>query len=459
MTQVKQATVHGFNPHESVAHTKRFLEYWTADVEFRKIYDEFPEKAMTQYGLKADHSRLQALIDRNAVGIQTEEVMEYRAFIRSKLEFRHRYRVEGAPSNEKFRLWRERQMRRAFWELSPTRADAVVHAPICFELSAGCTVGCWFCGVAAESFAGNFEYTPENVTLWREVLGITHEIVGDGAGCGFCYWATDPLDNPDYESLITDFHDILGRLPQTTTAIPLRDVERTRSLLQLSARLSEGIERFSVLSRGQFKRIMESFTAEELVMVELIPQFNHNVSPKVLAGSARNRLKAGKKVVPMTTPKSTEDGGTIACVSGFLVNMVERKVQLISPCTANQRWPLGYIVFYEFKFNTAAEFRDGMESAIANAMRMNVDNDDAVRLHPKLKMTRHENGVTLSSSAINLDMASQIESSVLSELIAKGETLSEIANQRAERCGVPHAWTHQEVDHLWNQGLLEEVIR
>lgn len=445
--------------HPSVAHTKRFLEYWTADREFRQAYDADPPETVRRYGLAVEPAKLRALIDPHGIGMDSEEVNAYRAFIRSKLEFRNQYRIEGAPSNPRFRAWRQRQIKRALWELGPVRADSVVHAPVCFELSKGCTVGCWFCGVGAKPFGGNFEYSAPNSELWRGALEAVRDLVGPGAGCGFCYWATDPLDNPDYEKFILDFHQILGRLPQTTTAIALRDLARTRALLEMSRRLTSGVERFSVLSGGQFRRVMEAFSPEELVMVELIPQFNHEASPKVSAGAVRERLitvKGGK--VPATSTRNTEDGGTIACVSGFLVNMVERRVRLISPCSANKRWPLGYLVFDEFRFDTVAEFRAGLEAAIANAMKMHMGLDDPIRLHAQLAMARNEDGVTLSNSAVRLKLKSQIEPVVLTEMIAAGATLSDIANARAERCGVPHLWTHQEVHGLWNEGLLDEEI-
>jgi radical SAM family RiPP maturation amino acid epimerase len=443
--------------HPSVPHTKRFLEYWTADRDFRRAYDTDPLETVKRHGLQVDPAKLRSILDPNGIGADSDEAFAYRSFIRGKLQFRNRYRIEGAPSHPRFAVWRQRQMQRVYWELGPVRAESVVHAPICFELSKGCTVGCWFCGVGAEPFGGNFEYTPENAGLWRGTLEAVRELVGPGAGCGFCYWATDPLDNPDYEKFILDFHEILGRLPQTTTAQPLRNLPRTRALLAISARLTHGVERFSVLSVGQFRRIMEAFTPEELTMVELIPQFNSDASPKASAGAVRERLvKLNGVGVSKTSTRDTEDGGSIACVSGFLVNMVERVVRLISPCSANHRWPLGYVIFDEFHFNTASEFRAGIEAAIAHAMKTNLDLGDPVRLNPLLKMERHTDGVTLSNAVMSVKMASQIEPVVLPECIERGALLSEIADIRAERCGVPHLWTHHEIDAIWRAGVLDE---
>jgi radical SAM family RiPP maturation amino acid epimerase len=459
MTTQTQLAIDVTAVHPSVPHTKRFLEYWTADREFRQAYDTDPPGAIQRFGLDVDPAKLRALIDPQNIGIESDEVDAYRAFIRSKLAFRSHYRIEGTPANDPFRGWRQRQMKRAFWELGPIRADSVVHAPICFELSHGCTVGCWFCGVGAKPFGGHFEYTAANSALWRGTLEAALALIGPGAGCGFCYWATDPLDNPDYEKFVGDFHQILGRLPQTTTAIPLRDLTRTRALLEMSRQLTHGVERFSVLSPGQFRRLMEAFTPEELLMVELIPQFNHDASPKVLAGAVRDRLQArGEKAMPDTSTRNTEDGGTIACVSGFLVNMVERRARLISPCSANERWPLGYMVFDEFRFDTPADFRAGVEAAFSNAMKTTLGTDDPVRLEPRLTMTRQDDTVTLSNSTISVKLTSQIESTVLAEMIEAGATLGEIADARASRCGVPHLWTYHEVYGMWNEGLLDEEI-
>jgi radical SAM family RiPP maturation amino acid epimerase len=445
--------------HPSVPHTKRFLEYWTADPGFRAAYDADPSGTIERHGLHVDPAKLRSILDPNGIGVDSDEALGYRAFIRSKLEFRSRYRIEGAPSNPRFAVWRQRQMQRVYWELGPVRSESVVHAPICFELSKGCTVGCWFCGVGAEPFGGNFEYSTQNAGLWRGTLAAVRDQVGPAAGCGFCYWATDPLDNPDYEKFILDFHEILGRLPQTTTAQPLRDLARTRELLKMSASLTNGVERFSVLSLGQFRRLMEAFTPEELTMVELIPQFNSDASPKASAGAVRERLVTLNGAgVPKTSTRDTEDGGSIACVSGFLVNMVERVARLISPCSANKRWPLGYIVFDEFHFDTAAEFRAGVEHAIAHAMKTNLDLGDPVRLNPLLRMERHEDSVTLSNSVLSVKMKSQIEAVVLPECIERGAPLHEIADARAERCGVPHLWTHHEVDSIWKAGVLDEEL-
>src|SRR5205814_8046857 len=109
-----------------------------------------------------------------------------------------------------------------------------------------------FCGVSAGRKGADFLYTPDNARLWRDVLAVLRRVVGPAAATGFCYWATDPLDNPDYERFALDVAEICGRFPQTTTAQPLKDPERTRALLALSVAHGCTINRFSILTLRAF---------------------------------------------------------------------------------------------------------------------------------------------------------------------------------------------------------------
>jgi hypothetical protein len=68
--------------------------------------------------------------------------------------------------------------------------------------------------------------------LFREVLTNLHRYTGQRAGAWeFLYWATDPFDNPDWESFCLDFCDVFGRFPLTTTAQAMRDPARTHAFM------------------------------------------------------------------------------------------------------------------------------------------------------------------------------------------------------------------------------------
>ena len=186
----------------SIAHVKRFLERWTADPDFRKRTKYEAVAVTKEYGLEADPNEIRLLWDSGALAEHLKKkdqavplvVRRYESFIQEKLAYRDVLRTQLHPSHPKFKNWRSRHINRSFSELGIYKAHGIVHAPVVFEISQGCSVGCWFCGVAAQKLKENFEYTPENAALWQGVLKGTYQLLGPAAGKGFCYWASDPLD-------------------------------------------------------------------------------------------------------------------------------------------------------------------------------------------------------------------------------------------------------------------------
>lgn len=137
--------------------------------------------------------------------------MMWDEYMREMLRYRDLLRNQGEMSmvNPRFHAWRERQIRRCNDELREL-APSITHPIIAFELSEGCTVGCWFCGLSADRFKGYYEYSEEHGELWRGVVGVASEMFGSAARTGFCYWATGPIDNPDYDCFLSDYHQITG---------------------------------------------------------------------------------------------------------------------------------------------------------------------------------------------------------------------------------------------------------
>jgi len=259
------------------------------------------------------------------------------------------------------RAWRRRRMARCDGQLARANARGLLHAPVAFELSGGCSRHCWFCAMAAEPPTDVFRYTPRNARLWREVLAAVGDVVGPAAAKGGCCWATEPFDNPDYERFAGDFHDVLGELPQATTAMALADPARTRALLDLSLRRGAPRNRFSVLSAPMPRRLYRELTPQELPLVHLVPH---------VEGGAR-RFAAGRAREPhgvALNAASPARPGASARPSGFLIGMTERRVSLPSPCPADERWPLGSVVFAEARFDGADDLGRGLRRPIAEHM-------------------------------------------------------------------------------------------
>ena len=68
--------------------------------------------------------------------------------------------------------------------------------------------------------------------MWHDILSFAKEAIGPAAGWGTCYYATEPLDNPDYEKFADAFYDVFGVVPQLTTAAAMRKPERTKAYLE-----------------------------------------------------------------------------------------------------------------------------------------------------------------------------------------------------------------------------------
>ena len=334
---------------------KRVLERINADQRLFEILKNNPREIISNYDFKINPEEIRFLWDRvyreglekkygiNAYDNESSLVKEYMAFQKSKIAYSETIRKESAPSNPNFRAWRERQMARARTEFGNNLYEAIVHLVFGVELSKGCSGGCSFCGLNARKFSANFFYTKENSKLWKETLAVLKSVTGERAGrWGFLYWATEPFDNPDYESFCLDFMEIFGIFPHTTTAQPMKNPERTHRFIELAEKNQCFHNRFSILSLEMLEKVFREFSAEEIFLVELVMQNKESTLKKSITG--RVHAQNDKFI----------SGQTVACASGFLLNMVERTIQLVSPCSASECWPVGYYIYDESPFYRCA---------------------------------------------------------------------------------------------------------
>jgi len=322
-------------------------------------------------------------------------------------------------------------------------------------------VGCWFCGVSAEEKKTDFLYTEENRRLWIAVLEALRERVGPAAGHGFMYWATDPLDNPDYEKFCVDFARICGRFPQTTTAQPQKHIDRVRALLKLSAEHGCSINRFSVLSIGTFRKIMAAFTPEELLHTELVLQNREGNTMQSNSGRARGSRQLDKRADEQAMESGwRETPGTIACISGYLINMVRRTVKLITPCPSSDTWPNGYWVVDSATFGDAAEFAAVLDRMMERHMRTALRAGDRVRLRPDLKLVKANGEIHLESFGAMTRITGIARIEPMVESVLEGTlTAGEIAVDMEERFGWPAERAMTALNWLFDEGLLDEEPR
>src|SRR5262249_14910421 len=159
-----------------------------------------PATVCRAYAIDLDPAAVRPLFDRTLAGLRRTPdiadwplVGEWDAFADELLALQGAYRDAGscAQAHPRFAAWPWGLIRRCANEIGAA-AGGIIHAVLAFELSAGCTVGCWFCGVSAERFRGHVAYTPANSRRWRGILEAAQDVLGSAVQTGFCYWATDP---------------------------------------------------------------------------------------------------------------------------------------------------------------------------------------------------------------------------------------------------------------------------
>ena len=445
---------------------KRFLERWTIDAAFQDRYRQDAAAGIAESGLPLTPELLAPFVDDEVAraynkslrdGTEGEwplAVRRYKAFYREKKRHRNQIRAEARPSSTRLATWRARQINRCVGTLGVAKADALVHAPAALELSRGCSVGCWFCGVAAPRLESTWEYSPENREVWRWTLKVLGEVMGDAARHAFCYWATDPLDNPEYEKFLLDFHEVLGRWPQTTTALAARNMERTRELLRLGASKGAQVDRFSILSLKTLLRLHEFFRPEELLAVECIPQ-NPEAEERYRKSSAGRARQHADDPQRRTMPE--EDASTIACVSGFLFSMPDRTVRLVTPCQASPKFPLGFWTLEEGRFTSEEDLRTLLLGMIDRHMPVRPDLDQPLRLRRDLAWSTEDGVLTLTSRALHVHFRHQDHLDDLARRLAEGlDTGYELAQQRERDFGIPQAETCWFLLDMFHKGLLDE---
>jgi radical SAM family RiPP maturation amino acid epimerase len=397
-------------------HIKRFYERWNADPDFKSALAADTQGTLDQYDYRVALDDIDFLLkpwNPQAPVIPSGAVRSMWEIVQTKNRWVQQfYKQNALPANSAMAAWRRRQINRQRLELGPFVVSSNIQSSLAVELTQGCSVGCWFCALSPDSYKGAFLYHDENRGYWQAALDSIDQRLGPAAQSGFLYWATDPLDNPDYEKFCLDYYERIGVFPPTTTALALKNPARTRALLQMSEARGCWLNRFSVLTLRLMQRVHAEFSAEELALVECLPLNKQANMAYGNAGRFRERAlkqpelleheRAKFKFAPWYTsdPGYAESAdyayGSIACVTGFLINMVTGTMQLISPCTASDQWPLGYIVFDERRFSNAEQLDTAMTDVMACHMPDAIPADTPLRFHAWLDYEPHERGFQLS---------------------------------------------------------------
>jgi radical SAM family RiPP maturation amino acid epimerase len=399
----------GMDDAEKLPYLKRIAECCQADPEFQQAYSADPAAVLREYRIDLDPASLNELLatarscwESHAIGIARE--------------------LQGrALADDRFQAWRQRQIKRieAFHHVEIFRS--LVHVPIAFELSRGCSGRCFFCCFDPPPLSGVFPYSEANSRFWREILSISMRLVGPLFGRGApCYYATEPLDNPDYERLTRDFREITGFWPPLTTVKCVEDPKRIRQYIRAVTSDSDhtALLRFSVTSLRMLREVHSEYTAEELAEVELVlnnPESSWKYSPagrarRIVERVSQNDRMAHKFYMP----------GPTACVTGFVVNLVDRSIRLVATCPPDERNPFGYILFDNIDFQTPQDYERGLEELIAQHMPVFPHGNSALAFSPGFKLEATEGGCQFSTDFMTRRLPGDTSFVKMCELIDEG---------------------------------------
>lgn len=239
-------------------------------------------------------------------------------------------------NNTQLREWQKREYENYI------KDDPFFDVPIslAFELSAGCSQQCNFCGFAVQPLRAVYFATPEHIKEFNEVYDFFISFIGENAHSPILYYGSEPLDNKDYFIFSEIVREKCGKYPHLTTTQHLRKREALHQFLQKSNELGNEAHRFSVLKPMDAIAIYNEYTPEELILTCLVNRWD--ITKQVYSGRAFRDV-------------DIERGQSIACCFGFVVNFANHSVRLESPTVPTFKHPNGTNMLFNTNWKTLEE--------------------------------------------------------------------------------------------------------
>lgn len=302
--------------------------------------------------------------------------------------------------------WRKRHIRAMRDELD-WYGHSIDHPTFSIELGIGCTVGCTFCAFDAKKHEINFDYNDDmNRELFVEVARSLKKILGDnGCGGGMLYYATEPNDNPNYLDFLQEYYQVTGHKLCTSTA--RYDIEWIQKLKDFySTPTPLPWPRLSVLSRHCMEKIHKHFAPIDFIYPWILAQSieMEDERSKVPGGRERFGLKQLADVKDARNYKSEEEvdyskipQGSIACVTGFKINMVKKTITAVSPCYTSYKWTHGYREYGTVNFTTPESVYPAFLELIESCMHKEMTESMVYSWRDNLEVRLHNDGFELVS--------------------------------------------------------------
>ena len=377
----------------------------------------------------------------------------------------HKLTASFKPTlSPEYTAWRSRRVSAVRNELGAFgwTLDHPCHA---VEMAVGCSVGCGFCAFDAGRLQTVFDLTRrENRELVRGVAEGMRNVLGWPAGHGMLYWSTEPHDNPHYVKLLEFWQQLTGAMLCTATA--RAGVDWVRELIDYYSTGPVHWPRISVLSRGMMRRLHKAFSPLEmrdatLLMQQKDAEFFRGKVPGGRERMLRQLIEADdlRNVDFENLPEGFDPPqGSIACISGTLVNMVNRTVKLISPCYTTMEYRYGYRVFDETTFDGPDGFEVALRRMIGRSMVMQPYPEMPLRWRDDLKAVPQPDGFTLLSPTTRRDFRRGELHLRTAELIGRGDrTYQQVFDALSDNPRIGPMAAMSMLDVLFGNGYLCEL--
>ena len=479
----------------TVAEVKRFVEcymgdrYFTAAVEAGGKFSDEQRQMLKDIGVNFEPEAMAPmwkwpdLLESIPSLVATEETVpdDLQAKLAPYPEFllwfrwRHRYDRSAmiqrlvascrATDNPAYTAWRGRRVAATRHELG-TFGWSLDHPCHAVEMAVGCSVGCGFCAFDAGKLETVFDVSqPENRRL---VLGVATgmlNVLGWPAASGMLYWSTEPHDNPHYVELLKLWKSVTG--VKLCTATARAGEEWIGDLIDFySAGKPASWPRVSVLSRKIMRRLHETFTPLQMRDTTLLMQQKDAevFRGKVPGGRDRmlRQLVEADDLRNMdfeNLPEGFEPPqGSIACISGFLVNMVQRTIKLISPCYTTMEYRYGYRVFDETTFDGPEDFEVALRRIVSRSMVERSYPEMPIQWRDDMKVVPQPDGFTLLSPTTRRDFRKGELHLRTLELVGRGDlTYSQVFEALADNPKIGPMMAISMLDSLFKKGYLCEL--
>lgn len=373
--------------------------------------------------------------------------------------------VTTTPSDSRrYTQWRRRRIQATKSELGNYGYE-IDHPSLAIELAVGCSVGCYFCAFDAKKLEKVFDITvPENRQLFREMSASLRQRLGWCSGHALLYWSTEPADNPHYVEFMKEYQEVTGCSVCTATA--RADEKWVSDLLAHYRPQNQPWPRISVLTRSIMYKIHKRFTPDEARDMTLLMQQKDGEEARMKVPGGRDKMLAKLDTYDdmreMEIERRPEDmvvpQGSIACVSGFLINIIEKSIKLISPCYTTKERRYGYRVFDEVSFTDGADFDRQIVSMIERKMVFEPYDAMPMRFRDDLRYRPRPDGFQLTTRHEVHHLLGDEAYAPLGELLNQGTlTYAELIDQLVDERGLNPMMVVAAIKGLFDEGFLCEM--